>query len=63
MKSKLQPMSTQQTPLPIAPITPKTIVQSESLTAVILAIAILLTIVFGSITTLIQIILTAKKSG
>ncbi len=53
--------STQQTVPPIAPIDPKTIAQSESPTAIILAVAILLSISIGSITQLVQVILPPKK--
>jgi hypothetical protein len=55
-------MLTQQTPLPIAPIDPTPIVQSTSPTAVILAIAILISILIGSITALIQVILLVKTA-
>jgi len=47
---------------PIVPIDPKPIAQSETVTAVILAVAILLWLSIGSITQLVQVILTAHKS-
>jgi hypothetical protein len=54
--------STQQTVSPIAPIDPTPIIQSESPTAVILAISILISILVGSITSLIQVIMMTKTS-
>jgi hypothetical protein len=45
-----------------APIDPAPIVQSTSPTAVILAIAILISILLGSITGLIQVILLVKTA-
>jgi hypothetical protein len=54
--------STQQTVPQIAPIDPQPIAQSETSTAIILAVAILLSISIGSITQLVQVILTARKS-
>jgi hypothetical protein len=51
------PTSTQPTLPPISPIDPTPIIQSTSPTAVILAIAILISILIGSITGLIQVIL------
>lgn len=53
--------STEQTVPQIAPIDPEPIAQSESPTAIILAVAILLSIALGSITQLVQVILTTKK--
>ncbi|PSB22589.1 hypothetical protein C7B76_03310 [filamentous cyanobacterium CCP2] len=58
--SQQQLVSTQQT-APHASIDPEPIAQSESPTAIILAIAILLSISIGSITQLVQVILTTKK--
>lgn len=52
-----QTPSTQQTVPSIAPIDPQPIAQSESPTAIILAIAILISIVIGSITGLVQVIM------
>ncbi|MEX0271883.1 hypothetical protein AB3R30_22425 [Leptolyngbyaceae cyanobacterium UHCC 1019] len=49
-----QPTLTQQTVLSIAPIDPKPIIQSESPTAVILAIAILISILISGITGLMR---------
>jgi hypothetical protein len=49
--SQTQPTITNQTIPPIAPIDPTTIVENgESPTAIILAIAILIAILFGSVT-------------
>jgi hypothetical protein len=62
MSPQVQPILTQQTPLTIAPIDPTPIVQSTSPTAVILAIAILISILLGSITGLIQVILLVKTA-
>jgi hypothetical protein len=56
-----QSISSQPSFPSVAPIDPKPIVHSESPTAVILAIAILISILLGSITALIQVIL-AKTS-
>ena len=51
-----QPTTTEQA-MPIAPIDPKTIIErGESPTAIILAIAILITFLFGSLTQLIRVI-------
>jgi hypothetical protein len=51
--------STQQI---VTPIDPTPIIQSESPTAVILAIAILISILIGSITGLVQMIVMFKNS-
>jgi hypothetical protein len=56
------PASKQPTIPPITPIDPTPIVQSASPTAVILAIAILISILLGSITGLIQVILLVKTA-
>jgi hypothetical protein len=52
-----QQPTTQQTVPSIAPIDPQPIAQSESPAAVILAIAILISVVIGSITGLVQVIM------
>jgi hypothetical protein len=57
-----QPTTTSQPIAPIAPIDPEPIAQSDTSTAVILAVAILLSITIGSITQLVQVILTTNKS-
>ena len=60
MQTKFQPTSTQQvTPL-IAPIDPVAISQSESPTAIILAIAILISILVSGITGLLRVIVVTK---
>jgi hypothetical protein len=58
-----QSTSIQHSVLPIAPIDTKAIVEhGESPTAIILAIAILLSVTVGSVTGLIQVIMKAKTS-
>lgn len=52
-----QSTSTQQTVPSIAPIDPQLIAQSESPTAIILALAILISILIGSITGLVRVII------
>lgn len=56
-----QPTTTSQPIASIAPIDPEPIAQSETPTAVILAVAVLLCLSIGSITQLVQVILTANK--
>ena len=61
--SQAQPTTTNQTIPPIAPIDPTTIVENgESPTAIILAIAILIAILFGSVTGLVQVILVGRQT-
>lgn len=58
-----QPTSIQQVPTEIAPIELMAIAeQGESPTAIILAIAILISALFGSITSLVRIIVAAAKT-
>jgi hypothetical protein len=58
-----QSTSIQQSVSPIAPIDTKAIVEhGESPTAIILAIAILLSVTVGSVTGLVQVIMKAKTS-
>lgn len=60
---QLQHPTSKQPPISlIAPIDPTPIIQSASPTAVILAIAILISILLGSITGLIQVILLVKTA-
>jgi len=56
-----QPVSTQQTVLPIAPIDPTSIIQSDSPTAVILAIAILISMLISGITGLVRVIVVTRS--
>jgi hypothetical protein len=58
--SQQQATATQPTTPAIAPIDPSSIVHSESLTAVILAIAILISILVSSITGLVLVILVTR---
>ncbi|HEY9797172.1 MAG TPA: hypothetical protein V6D30_16135 [Leptolyngbyaceae cyanobacterium] len=61
--SQAQPTTTNQTLPPIAPIDPTTIVENgESPTAIILAIAILIAILLGSVTGLVQVIVTGRQT-
>jgi len=61
--SQAQPTTTNQTIPPIAPIDPTTIVENgESPTAIILAIAILIAILFGSVTGLVQVIVIVRQA-
>jgi len=63
MSSQSQPITTNQTIPPIAPIDPKTIVENgDSPTAIILAIAILIAILLGSVTGLVQVIVTGRQT-
>jgi hypothetical protein len=63
MSSQSQLTTTNQTIPPIAPIDPKTIVENgESPTAIILAIAILIAILLGSVTGLVQVIVTGRQT-
>lgn len=55
-----QPISTQPITPSIAPLDPQPIVQSESSTAVILAVTILISTLIGSMTQLVQVVLKAK---
>ncbi len=58
--SQTQPTTTNQTIPPIVPIDPTPIVENgESPTAIILAIAILLAILLGSMTGLVRVIVVA----
>ncbi len=50
----------QQPTTPIAPIDPKPILQSESPTGIILAIAVLISILLSSVAGLVQVIMVAK---
>ena len=56
-----QPTLTHQTISPIAPIDPTPIVHSESPTAVILAIAILISILISGITGLVQVLVVTRS--
>ncbi|MBD2325838.1 hypothetical protein [Alkalinema sp. FACHB-956] len=56
-----QPTSTHQATSQIAPIDPTPIAQSESPTAVILAIAILISTFTASLTGLVQVIMNARS--
>jgi hypothetical protein len=56
-----QPMSAQQNISQIAPIDPTPIIQSESPTAVILAIAILISILISGITGLVRVIVVTRS--
>ncbi len=61
--SQTQPTITNQTIPPIAPIDPTPIVENgESPTAIILAIAILIAILFGSVTGLVQVIVIVRQA-
>lgn len=53
--------STQPTTSSIAPIDPTSIIQSESPTAVILAIAILISILVSGITRLVRVIMVTRS--
>jgi hypothetical protein len=55
-----QPTLTHQVTSPIAPIDPTVIVQSESPTAVILAIAILISILISGVTGLVWVIMVNR---
>lgn len=57
-----QPTSTQQIVPQIAPIDPTPIIESESPTAIILAIAILISMLVGSITGLVRVIVVTRSS-
>lgn len=57
-----QLMIANQTPSQIAPVDPTPIIQSESPTAVILATAILISILVNSITRLVRVIMLTKSS-
>ncbi|MCL6436311.1 MAG: hypothetical protein K6T90_19295 [Leptolyngbyaceae cyanobacterium HOT.MB2.61] len=56
-----QPTLTHQATSPIAPIDPTPIIQSESPTAVILAIAILISILTSGITGLVRVIVMTRS--
>ena len=61
--SQTQPTATNQTIPPIAPIDPTPIVENgESTTAIILAIAIIIAILLGSVTGLVQVIVTGRQT-
>jgi hypothetical protein len=61
--SQTQPTTTNKTIPPIAPIDPTPIVENgESPTAIILAIAILIAILLGSVTGLVQVIVTGRQT-
>jgi hypothetical protein len=56
-----QPTLTHQATSQIAPIDPTPIIQSESPTAVILAIAILISTLIGGITKLVRVIMMTRS--
>jgi hypothetical protein len=56
-----QPALTHQATSQIAPIDPTPIIQSESPTAVILAIAILISMLIGGITGLVRVIMMTRS--
>lgn len=56
-----QPSLTHQATSQIAPIDPTPIIQSESPTAVILAIAILISMLIGGITGLVRVIMMTRS--
>lgn len=56
-----QPTSTHQATSQIAPIDPTPIIQSESTTAVILAIAIFVSILISGITGLVRVIMMTRS--
>ncbi|GEM_PF-3713333 len=60
MQSQLQPTSTQQTVPPIVSLDPALIVKSDSPTAVILAIAILISMLIGGITGLARVMMRPR---
>lgn len=56
-----QSSTTNQSALPVAPINPALIAQSESPTAVILAIAILISVLVGGITSLVRVVIVRRS--
>ena len=61
MQPQIQPNQTHQTAAQIIPIDPTPIAQSDSPTAVILAVAILLSILLGGITGLVRVLVVARS--
>jgi hypothetical protein len=59
--SQTQLSTINQTVQPIAPLDPTPIVQSDSPTAVILAIAILISLLLSGITSLVRVVMTARS--
>jgi len=63
MSFQSQPITTNQTIPPIAPIDPTTIVENgESPTAIIFAIAILIAILLGAVTGLVRVIVIGRQT-